>query len=78
MGGLKVTLVRSGVGRPKDQRAALLGLGLKKMRQTSHLKDTPAIRGMINKVNFLLSVEEVAEEPTLRRRRRPKASQSEE
>ncbi len=78
MGGLKVTLVRSGAGRPQDQKDALLGLGLKKMHQTAHLKDTPAIRGMVGKVNFLVSVEETAEEPETKRRRRPKAANSEE
>jgi large subunit ribosomal protein L30 len=55
---IKVRLVKSGIGYAKDQRATLVGLGLRKMNSTKVLKDTPAIRGMINKVCHLVKVEE--------------------
>jgi len=54
---LKVTLVRSGIGYPARQKKTLLGLGLTHMGRTRVLNDTPAIRGMINKVAHLVSVE---------------------
>jgi len=53
-----VTQVASPIGRTKDQRATLIGLGLNKIRRTSTLEDTPAVRGMINKVKHLVQVEE--------------------
>ncbi len=53
-----VTQVASPIGRTKDQRATLVGLGLNKIRRTSTLEDTPAVRGMINKVKHLVQVEE--------------------
>lgn len=56
---LKVKLVRSASGSTERQRLTLLGLGLKKMHTPRILADTPAIRGMINKVNHLVCVEEV-------------------
>jgi large subunit ribosomal protein L30 len=54
---LKVTLVRSGIGRPGDQCATLLGLGLKRLNRSKVLEDTPAIRGMIRKVQHLVRVQ---------------------
>ena len=54
---VKVTQVHSPIGRPKDQRATLIGLGLNKMHRTSELADTPAVRGMIRKVGHLVRVE---------------------
>lgn len=57
---LTVTQVRSPIGRPKDQRATLIGLGLNKMRRTRTLEDTPAVRGMIRKVQHLVRVDEGA------------------
>ncbi|MBU0603644.1 MAG: 50S ribosomal protein L30 [Gammaproteobacteria bacterium] len=54
---LKVTLVRSLIGRKQDQRATVRGLGLRRMHHTVVLEDTPAIRGMINKVSYLLKLE---------------------
>ena len=54
---VKVTQVHSPIGRPKDQRATLIGLGLNKMYRTSELEDTPAVRGMIRKVGHLVRVE---------------------
>ena len=53
-----VTLVRSPIGYTKDQKATTLALGLRKLHQTIEHRDTPAIRGMINKVAHLLQVEE--------------------
>ncbi|HLO77605.1 MAG TPA: 50S ribosomal protein L30 [Magnetospirillum sp.] len=53
-----VTQVASPIGRTQDQRATLVGLGLNKIRRTSTLEDTPAVRGMINKVKHLVQVEE--------------------
>ncbi len=54
---ITVTQVASPTGRPKDQRATLIGLGLNKMSRTRELEDTPAVRGMIAKVRHLLRVE---------------------
>ena len=51
---IKVIQRKSGIGRPQDQRATLLGLGLKRLNQERILEDTPAVRGMINKVNHLV------------------------
>ena len=54
---VKVTLVKSPIGTKADHRATVLGLGLKKIRQTRELEDTPAVRGMINKIAYLVRVE---------------------
>ncbi len=54
---LKVRLVRSPIGTRESHRATVLGLGLKKLNQTRELEDTPAVRGMINKVSYLVRVE---------------------
>ncbi|MEK9720343.1 MAG: 50S ribosomal protein L30 [Quisquiliibacterium sp.] len=54
---VKVTLVRSPNGTRASHKATVLGLGLKKMHQTRELEDTPAVRGMINKVSYLVRVE---------------------
>ena len=55
---IKVTQIASAIGRPADQRATLVGLGLNKMHKTRELEDTPSIRGMIRKVAHLVKVEE--------------------
>ena len=55
---LKVTLVKSKYGRLKSHKACVAGLGLRKMHQTVTVQDTPENRGMINRVSYLLSVEE--------------------
>ncbi len=57
---LRVTQIGSPIGRRKDQRATLVGLGLNKMHRTRELEDTPAVRGMINKVSHLVRIEETA------------------
>jgi large subunit ribosomal protein L30 len=54
---LKVTLIRSGINRPEDQKLTIQGLGLTRLRRTVILKDTPAVRGMIRKVSHLVTVE---------------------
>jgi large subunit ribosomal protein L30 len=55
---VKVTQVHSPIGRPADQRATLVGLGLNKMHRSRVLEDTPAVRGMIAKVRHLIQVDE--------------------
>lgn len=55
---IKVTLVKSGIGRDKKIRQTLKGLGLTKLNKTVILKNTPAIRGMIGKVLFMVRVED--------------------
>lgn len=54
---IRVTLVKSGIGRDKKIRETLRGLGLTKLNRTVTLKNTPAIRGMINKVSFMVRIE---------------------
>ena len=54
---IKVTLVKSGIGRDKRIRETLRGLGLTRLNRTVTLKNTPAIRGMINKVSFMVRIE---------------------
>ena len=56
---LKVTLLKSRFGRLKNHRACIAGLGLRKIRQCVTVLDTPENRGMIDKVSYLVSVEEV-------------------
>ena len=53
---LKVTLVRSIIGTKESHRATVRGLGLRKLNSTSELQDTPAVRGMINKIAYLVKV----------------------
>lgn len=55
---LKVTLVKSMIGRPEKHRRVLRGMGLTKMNRTVELENTPSIKGMINKVVHLVRVEE--------------------
>ena len=55
---VRVTQVGSPIGRRKDQRATLVGLGLNKMHRTRELEDTPSVRGMIAKVQHLVRIEE--------------------
>jgi large subunit ribosomal protein L30 len=53
-----VTLVKSPIGYTKDQKKTVLALGLRRMHQTIEHKDTPALRGMVQKVIHLVQVEE--------------------
>jgi len=55
---LKITLVKSSIGRPGKQKKVLGGLGLSKLNKTVYLNNTAEIRGMIRKVSHLVSVEE--------------------
>jgi large subunit ribosomal protein L30 len=54
---IHVTLVKSSIGKNKKVRQTLRGLGLNKLNKTVSLKNTPAIRGMINKVSFMVKVD---------------------
>lgn len=54
---LKVTLVKSVIGCKSSHRATVRGLGLKRINHTVELQDTPAVRGMINKVYYLVKCE---------------------
>jgi len=56
---LKVTLVRSTNGRLASHKACVIGLGLRRMHHSVEVIDTPANRGMINKVNYMVKVEDV-------------------
>ena len=53
---LKVQLVRSPIGTHESHRATVRGLGLRKLNSVSELEDTPAVRGMINKISYLVQV----------------------
>ena len=59
MSKIKITQVRSKIGRLKSQKATLEALGLRKMNQTVEHEATPSIVGMVNTVKHLISVEEV-------------------
>ena len=56
-GSVKVTLVKSIIGTKETHRATVCGLGLRRMNHSRVLVDTPEVRGMINKVSYLLKVE---------------------
>ncbi len=59
MATLKITLTRSLIGRPEDQRATVKALGLRKVNSLVTQDDTPVIRGMVHKVRHLVTVEEI-------------------
>ena len=52
-----VRQIKSGIGYSKDQKATLRGLGFRRLNQVVELEDTPAVRGMINKVRHLVRIE---------------------
>ena len=56
---IQVTLVKSVIGRLERHKACVRGLGLRRINHTVVLEDTPSVRGMINKVIYLIKVEEV-------------------
>ncbi len=56
-GTIRVTQIKSPIGRKGDQRQTLIGLGLNKLHRQRELEDTPAVRGMINKVKHLVRVD---------------------
>ncbi|AEW44792.1 50S ribosomal subunit protein L30 [Serratia symbiotica str. 'Cinara cedri'] len=55
---IKITQVRSSIGRLPKHRATLRGLGLRRIHHTVESKDTPALRGMINLISYMIKVEE--------------------
>ena len=57
MSKIKVTQVRSVAGRLKAHKACVAGLGLRRIGHTVEVEDTPSVRGMINKVNYMLAIE---------------------
>ena len=59
-GRLKITQIGSPIGRRHDQRETLIGLGLNKINRSRVLEDTPAVRGMVGKVQHLVKVEPAA------------------
>ena len=54
---IKVTLVKSLIGTKQSHRATVCGLGLRRLNSSAELQDTPAVRGMINKVSYLVKCE---------------------
>ena len=54
---IKVTLVRSPISTLPNHKLCVQGLGLRRIRQTVEVEDTPSVRGMINKVNYMVRVE---------------------
>lgn len=61
-GMLRITLIRSTIGRPGDQGRTVRALGLRRLHQTVERPDHPSIRGMVGKVSHLLRVEEIPSE----------------
>jgi large subunit ribosomal protein L30 len=59
---IKITLVKSMIGRPEKHRKILYGLGLRKLNKSISLEDTPTNRGMVNKVSHLVKLEESTDE----------------
>ena len=57
---IKITLVKSPIGRLKKHKACLRGLGLRRMGQTVELEDTPSINGMVRKVSYMVRTEAVS------------------
>ena len=55
---IRITWGKSDIGFPKDQKATVKALGLRRLHQTIEHKDTPALRGMVNKIIHLLKIEE--------------------
>lgn len=59
MAKLRIKWVRSSIGYPKDQKATIRSLGLRKLQHTVEFEDHPVVRGMIRKVSHLVQVEEI-------------------
>ncbi len=57
-GMIRVTLVKSLIGRLPSHKACVAGLGIRRMHQTVEVKDTPENRGMVNKISYMLKVED--------------------
>lgn len=58
MSNIKITLIKSLIGTKQDHRATVRGLGLRRLNSSSIIELTPAITGMINKVRYLIKIEE--------------------
>jgi large subunit ribosomal protein L30 len=56
---LKITQVKSSIGRLKKHKACLTGLGLRRVGHSVEREDTPSIRGMLNRISYLINVEEL-------------------
>ncbi len=63
MSRLRITLAKSVIGYPQDQKDTARALGLRKLNTTVVRPDNPAVRGMVNKLSHLVRVEEIADEP---------------
>lgn len=74
---LKVTQIRSAIGRPQDQKDTVRRLGIHRLHQSVIKDDRPEIRGMIAKVHHLVTVEEIAEEKPKRRSTKTKEAEEE-
>ena len=55
---IKVTQLKSSIGRLKEHKACLRGLGLRRIRHVVEVEDTPSVRGMFNKISYMIKVEE--------------------
>ena len=55
---LKITQVKSSIGRLKDHKACLRGLGLRRIRHVVEVEDTPSVRGMVNKISYMIKGED--------------------
>jgi large subunit ribosomal protein L30 len=64
MGKVRITQIRSGIGRPETHKRTIRALGLRRLHHSVIHDDTPTIRGMIFQVKHLVQVEELAESPT--------------
>jgi large subunit ribosomal protein L30 len=64
-GKLRITLVRSTIGRPADQGRTVASLGLRRLHHTVERENSPSIRGMVNKIRHLVVVEEIDDAETV-------------
>jgi len=55
---LKITQLKSSIGRLKEHKACLRGLGLRRIRHVVEVEDTPSVRGMVNKISYMIKVED--------------------
>ena len=55
---LKITQLKSSIGRLKAHKACLRGLGLRRIRHVVEVEDTPSVRGMVNKISYMIKVED--------------------
>ena len=55
---IQITQLKSSIGRLKEHKACLRGLGLRRIRHAVEVEDTPSVRGMVNKISYMIKVEE--------------------